>query len=108
MERDHLEPRLSEWRRYQLLAEFVSGIANNTVTGNTASWLRDMPVPVGGGGIFATADDLDGRPHPTAVSAPVIINNVVAANGGWLGGGDRSGGFQRRHSQRDQQHHRGQ
>jgi hypothetical protein len=54
---------------------------------------------VGGGGIFATADDLDGRPHPTAVSAPVIINNVIAANGGKRGGGitviDSNGGVPR-------------
>ena len=62
--------------------ENIVFIANNILTGNTASWLLDMPVPVGGGGIFATADDLDGRPHPTAVSAPVIRNNVLAANGG--------------------------
>ena len=72
-------------------------IANNLISGNTASWIIDMPVPVGGGGIFATADDLDGRPHPTAVSAPVLVNNMVAANGGWLGGGialvDSNGGL---------------
>lgn len=71
-------------------------IANNLIVGNTASWLEAVAVPVGGGGIFATADDLDGRPHPTAVSAPVILNNVVAANGGWKGGGialvDSNGG----------------
>jgi hypothetical protein len=71
-------------------------IANNVILGNVASWLQSSVVPIGGGGIFATADDLDGRPHPTAVSAPVIVNNVVAANGGSKGGGialvDSNGG----------------
>lgn len=71
-------------------------IANNLISGNTASWIVDLPVPVGGGGIFATADDLDGRPHPTAVSSPIIVNNVLAANGGRKGGGialvDSNGG----------------
>ncbi len=71
-------------------------IENNVIAANTASWIDATVVPVGGGGIFATADDLDGRPHPTAVSAPVILNNVVAANGGRLGGGialiDSNGG----------------
>lgn len=71
-------------------------IANNWIAANTASWILHMPVPIGGGGIFATADDLDGRPHPTAVSAPVIVNNVVIANGAWHGGGvalvDSNGG----------------
>ncbi|MCZ7641039.1 MAG: right-handed parallel beta-helix repeat-containing protein [Verrucomicrobia bacterium] len=40
-------------------------ITHNLILGNMAS-LKDegMAVPVGGGGIFATADDLDGRPHP--------------------------------------------
>ena len=41
----------------------------------------------GGGGIFASATDLDGRPIAFAISAPVIINNVIAANGGNYGGG---------------------
>lgn len=71
-------------------------IENNLIAGNIASWIADTVVPVGGGGIFATADDLDGRPHPTAVSAPVILNNVIAANGGKRGGGialiDSNGG----------------
>ena len=72
-------------------------ITHNLLLGNLAS-LKDegMAVPVGGGGIFATADDLDGRPHPTAVSSPVLFNNVIAANGGRHGGGivliDANGG----------------
>jgi hypothetical protein len=72
-------------------------IAENRIFGNTASWVLDnAAVPVGGGGIFATADDLDGRPHPTAKSSPIIRNNVVAANGAYHGGGisliDANGG----------------
>ncbi len=72
-------------------------IANNVLVGNTASWLVNTPVPVGGGAIFATADDLDGRPHPTAVCAPRLLNNVLAANGARRGGGiavvDSNGGI---------------
>lgn len=72
-------------------------IENNALYGNTASWVWDGgAVPVGGGGIFATADDLDGRPHPTARSSPTIRNNVIAANGAMRGGGialiDANGG----------------
>ena len=63
-------------------------ITHNVILGNAASMSDSgMPVPLGGGGIFATADDLDGRPHPTAVSSPVILNNVIAANGARSGGG---------------------
>ncbi len=73
-------------------------IENNAIYGNTASWVWDGgAVPVGGGGVFATADDLDGRPHPTARSSPVIRNNVIAANGAANGGGvaliDANGGI---------------
>ncbi len=72
-------------------------IENNAIYGNTASWvLGGAAVPVGGGGVFATADDLDGRPHPTARSSPLIRNNVIAANGAANGGGialiDANGG----------------
>lgn len=73
-------------------------IENNAIYGNTASWVADGgAVPVGGGGVFATADDLDGRPHPTARSSPVIRNNLIAANGAAHGGGlaliDANGGI---------------
>ncbi|MHC1768682.1 MAG: right-handed parallel beta-helix repeat-containing protein [Verrucomicrobiia bacterium] len=72
-------------------------IENNAIFGNTASWVLDnAAVPIGGGGVFATADDLDGRPHPTARSSPTIRNNVIAANGAANGGGialvDANGG----------------
>ncbi len=67
-------------------------IENNFILGNSASVpLSDNTdvgaESVGGGGIFASATDLDGTPIPDAVSAPVIINNVVAANGADYGGG---------------------
>lgn len=72
-------------------------IERNWIYGNTASWVQGSgPVEVGGGGIFATADDLDGRPHPTARSSPLVLGNVIAANGGAKGAGvavvDANGG----------------
>jgi hypothetical protein len=72
-------------------------IANNTFWANAASLVEGgQAVPIGGGAIFATADDLDGRPHPTARSEPVIVGNVIVANGGEHGGGlaviDSNGG----------------
>lgn len=72
-------------------------IEGNAIHGNAASWVAGSgAVPVGGGGVFATADDLDGRPHPTARSSPVLRNNLIAANGAASGGGvvliDANGG----------------
>jgi Right handed beta helix region/Disaggregatase related len=61
-------------------------IANNLIEANSASY-DELTASVGGGGIFASATDLDGRPIQFAISAPVIINNVIAANGGRHGGG---------------------
>ncbi len=61
-------------------------IANNFIVANSASY-DELTVTEGGGGIFASATDLDGRPIAFAISAPVIINNVIAANGGYYGGG---------------------
>ena len=61
-------------------------IANNFIEANSASY-DELTVTEGGGGIFASATDLDGRPIGGAISAPVIINNVIAANGGYYGGG---------------------
>lgn len=61
-------------------------IANNFIEGNSASF-DEGTASLGGGGIFASATDLDGRPIAFAISAPVIINNVIAANGGRAGGG---------------------
>ncbi|MCL5097490.1 MAG: right-handed parallel beta-helix repeat-containing protein, partial [Candidatus Omnitrophica bacterium] len=61
-------------------------IANNLIEANSASY-DELTVSEGGGGIFASATDLDGRPIDGAISAPTIINNVIAANGGRYGGG---------------------
>jgi hypothetical protein len=61
-------------------------IANNLITANSASY-DELTASLGGGGIFASATDLDGRPISGAISAPVILNNVIAANGGRHGGG---------------------
>jgi hypothetical protein len=61
-------------------------IANNVIEANSASY-DELTASAGGGAIFASATDLDGRPIPFAISAPTIINNVIAANGGILGGG---------------------
>ncbi|MHC1728008.1 MAG: choice-of-anchor Q domain-containing protein [Syntrophobacteraceae bacterium] len=70
-------------------------IAYNLILANSAStyepgWDGDDPIGpwmVGGGGIFATARDMSGAPVEYAISAPTIINNMVAVNGGLLGGG---------------------
>jgi len=61
-------------------------IANDFIVANSAGY-DELTVSVGGGDIFASATDLDGRPIDGAISAPVIINNIVAANGGNFGGG---------------------
>ena len=58
-------------------------IANNIIEQNASS--ADS---IGlGGGILATADDYDGQPVYFAVSSPIVINNVIAANGADSGGG---------------------
>jgi hypothetical protein len=61
-------------------------IANNVIVANSASY-DELTASSGGGGIFASATDFDGTPIHFAISAPVIVNNVIAANGGDLGGG---------------------
>jgi hypothetical protein len=61
-------------------------IANNVIEANSASY-DETTASVGGGGIFASATDLDGRPIQFAISSPFIVNNVVAANGARSGGG---------------------
>jgi hypothetical protein len=61
-------------------------IANNFILANSASY-DELTLSLGGGGIFASATDVDGRPMPGEVSAPLIVNNVIAANGADGGGG---------------------
>jgi hypothetical protein len=70
-------------------------ISDNYILANSATfyepgWDGDDPVGpwlVGGGGIFASKRDMGGTPVQYAICAPLIINNVVAANGALLGGG---------------------
>ena len=70
-------------------------IENNFIMANSATtfeigWDSDDPIGpffLGGGGIFATKRDMGGVPVEYAISAPSIVNNVVAANGALLGGG---------------------
>lgn len=65
-------------------------IANNWIVGNTSNYADTFDfTSVGGGGIFTTAADLDGRPDESFTASPVIINNIVAANGGDNGAGIR-------------------
>ncbi len=63
-------------------------IACNYILANAANVLEGASgANVGGGGIHCTATDLSGAPIQGAISTPLIISNVVAANGGWYGGG---------------------
>ena len=67
-------------------------ITNNYIVANTAS--RVPPTTSGnndgggGGGVYSTAlDPSTGLLIPGAIAAPVIINNVIAANGAMFGAG---------------------
>jgi hypothetical protein len=65
-------------------------IAANTATKFETGWDSDSSVGpwlVGGGGIFSTKNDMGGQPIQYAIAAPTIINNMIVANGAWLGGG---------------------
>ncbi len=65
-------------------------IAANTATRFETGWDSDSPAGawlVGGGGIFSTKNDMGGQPIQYAIAAPAIINNMIVANGAWLGGG---------------------
>lgn len=59
-------------------------IVNNTIEGNAAGTEATIGL---GGGVFASAKDFDGQFISDVMSAPVIINNVIAANGAPAGGG---------------------
>jgi hypothetical protein len=62
-------------------------IANNWIYGNSANILDGgSDLNFGGGAVFASATDITGEPIG-AESRPVIVNNVIAANGAWKGGG---------------------
>ena len=57
-------------------------VVNNVIEGNAAgAFLGNLGY---GGGVLATANDLNGRPCATCrdcASAPTIANNYIAANG---------------------------
>ena len=59
-------------------------IANNTIFANSSS---EGVFTGAGGGIYATSNDMANQPVEYAISAPVIINNVITANGAGHGGG---------------------
>jgi hypothetical protein len=61
-------------------------IMNNRIIGNVAN-KEELSGGAGGGGLFATKNDLEGQPVQFAVCAPTIANNVVSANGALHGGG---------------------
>lgn len=58
-------------------------IANNIIEANAAG----ADAIGSGGGVLATYLDYDGQPVNFAVSDPVIVNNIIAANGADSGGG---------------------
>lgn len=62
-------------------------IANNWIVANSANILEGgSDQDWGGGAIYASATDMTGEPIG-AESEPIIVNNVIAANGAWRGGG---------------------
>ncbi|MBZ5639355.1 MAG: right-handed parallel beta-helix repeat-containing protein [Acidobacteriia bacterium] len=61
-------------------------IADNYIYENGSNF-SDIGQTLGGGGIYATSDGTDGRPIPFAVSAPLIVNNLIGANGAVASGG---------------------
>jgi hypothetical protein len=69
----------------ELLLHSRPWIANNLIVANTAA--RTEGSFGMGGGIYASNSDPDGQPVPGAACAPLIFNNVVAANGAMHGAG---------------------
>ena len=73
-------------------------IANNYMLANAANILDGgSAVNYGGGGLFASSYYEDGTRCDACISAPTLINNVIAANGALNGGGialtDSNGGI---------------
>ncbi len=60
-------------------------IINNFFYENGANYL--LGGALGGGGIYATSDAVDGTPVAFGISAPLIANNVIAANNAMTAGG---------------------
>ncbi len=61
-------------------------IANNFIYENGTNY-NETGARLGGGAIYATSDATDGRPVAFGISAPLIVNNVIAANGAARSGG---------------------
>jgi hypothetical protein len=61
-------------------------VINNSVVSNTAAY-DEANYMGNGGGIYATSRDVDDTPLQYTVCSPLIISNVVAANGANFGGG---------------------
>ena len=62
-------------------------VANNWILANSANILDGgSDTNYGGGGIFTSAHDMTDQPIG-ASSEPTIVNNVIGANGAWLGAG---------------------
>ena len=61
-------------------------VTNNAILGNVAAYDENNYMG-NGGGIYATSRDVDDAPLDFAVCAPVIVGNVIAANGANFGGG---------------------
>jgi parallel beta-helix repeat protein len=61
-------------------------VFNNYIFGNIAAY-SEATFMGNGGGIYATSRDVDDAPLRFTVCAPVIANNVIAANGANFGGG---------------------
>jgi len=62
------------------------GIFNNEIVANAAAY-DEMNMDGGGGGIYTTSRDVDDEPISFAICAPTIANNIISANGGYLGAG---------------------
>jgi parallel beta-helix repeat protein len=61
-------------------------INNNYIIANTAAYSETYFMG-NGGGIYATSRDVDDTPLQFTVCAPVIVSNIIAANGANFGGG---------------------
>ena len=61
-------------------------IAGNLIYENGANFIEGVML-LGGGGIFATSDRVDGQPVAFGIAAPTIADNFVAANNAARSGG---------------------
>jgi hypothetical protein len=94
---DQVSPMISQNNISRNISEYHGGgigiyghaapqVANNYILENTAA-AAEAKFMGNGGGIYATSRDVDDAPLQYTVCAPVIISNVIAANGANFGGG---------------------